>query len=193
METELAPEVQNDTENGAIQVFKKWRQSSTEAGFISFQYWPKNHKVIIDIGTTKNGALEDNAKCFVNASQFMAYLKADVENNVTHLFPKFFDAKMSDSGWTSYGGSTQNGKTIARVFKVTYWSTDQTGRDFKCAWFAGQSMKQGAIKPLFDQNIKSQNIKMSMLEMAELYESMKIAIMVNKIHDKLEKLVFEDD
>lgn len=184
-----------EPQDGAIQVFKKWRQNpkSNEGGFISFLYWPKNHKVIVDIGTTKNGALVDNAKCFVNASQFMAYLRADVEDRVDHLFPGFFSESIKDSGWTSYGGGTKAGVTTARIFKVTYWPNDQDSRDFKCAHFVGTPIAQGAIKPDFNQPLKQEHIKVSMFELAELYESLNLAIMASKVHDKLEKLVFEED
>jgi hypothetical protein len=182
----------DNLQNGAVDVYKKWRQSSGEGGFINFQYWPVYHKVIVDIGTVKNGALVDNAKCFVNASQFMAYLKADVEGIVTKLFPNFFDETAKKAGWATYGGSTVQGKVIARVFKVTYWPGDQASRDFKCAWFDGQPMGQGAIQPIYDKPIKTEHIKMTMFELAELYQEMSMAVLTNKIHNKLEKLVFED-
>lgn len=177
-----------------VDVFKKWRQSPKggDGGFINFQYWPTFHKVIIDIGTVSNGTLKDNAKCFVNASQFLAYLKADVEGNVLNIFPSFFSETAQQAGWTTYGGSQVNGQYISRIFKVTYWPGEQISRDFKCAWFEGQPQGQGAIKPIFDKPLKNEHIKVSAFELAELHQNMTLVVLSSKLHDKIEKLVFED-
>jgi hypothetical protein len=151
----------------AVDVYKKWRQSSGEGGFISFQYWHRVEKVIIDIGTTNaDGGLKDNAKCYVDVHQFLAYLQADVFGYLARYNPDF-----GTKGFAVFGGSKDGGKTIARVFSVNIWSADKVlDRRFKCGWYNGTAAAQGAILPNYNEKIKEESIKMSQAELGDLYQ-----------------------
>lgn len=179
----------NNTQIQSTQVYKKWAVVGGEGRFLSVHYWPQFNKVIIDIGTTtSNNALKENVKCYINASQFIAYLKADVENRLTHLYPNFFGEQGGGRVW--FGGS--GSPPIARVFKISPWPNDEHGRSFKCGWFEGEKQSTGAVKPIYNKKLKEESIKVTMAELAEMLENLQLVMMAAKITNEVEDLVYED-
>jgi hypothetical protein len=74
---------------------------------------------------------------------------------------------------------------VSRVFKITHWKNktgqmDTGARAFKCGHFAGQVTSSGAITPILSEMITSDVIKMTVADLAEIYEICALAV----IHDK---------
>lgn len=158
--------------------FKKWHKT----GFISFKYWVKEGKVQIDIGTTNSAtkALVSSAKTYVDVYKFLAYLKCEVEDNAATIFPDYPDKILQ-----IFGGSpmTKEGWPISRVFTVLPWratkdsAPDLTARSYSCGEYKGNVTPQGAITPNYAEKLALERVKMSMFDMAELYQ--KLSVQVN--------------
>lgn len=156
------------------EVYKKWHRS----GFASFKYWVKEDKVQIEIGTIdpKSNARLSFAKAYVDLHQFLYYLQAEVNGTMDILFPDYEAKKLQH-----FGGSTKDGEVISRVFTSTYWRSnkdapaDYTARAFSCGEYAGKKTASGAVTPIYDKVIQFERIRMSILEIAELHERLRIA------------------
>ncbi len=157
-------------------VFKKWHRS----GFISFKYWVKEEKVLVEIGTIdKSNNLSSSAKSYVNAHLFLAYLKSEVEGNVGLLFPDYPDKIMQ-----LFGGSpsSKDGYPISRVFTSLPWRStkdspaDLTARAFSCGEYKGKLTNQGAITPIYAEKLAFERVKLTLLDLAELYQRLRIQV-----------------
>lgn len=160
-----------------VDVYKKWHTR----GFCNIQYWPGAHRIIIDIGTTKDEKLVDNAKCFVPAGQFMACLSADLNNRIESLYPDFFSEKQGEGGAAWYGGMTTSEGVISRVFKVTTWPNKEGARAFKCGFFEGRKTGAGAITPNYSNPLKNERIMMTRKDLAELFEDLNVSINASRV------------
>lgn len=179
-------------EDKVVPVHKKWMQTTGKGGFVNVEYWPRTNRVVIDIGTTQDNKLISSAKCYVKAYQFLAYLEAEVNDTVDHLYPDFFSEDPKKVGVVWYGG-TGGANPVARVFKSQPWYNDQTGRAFKCGWFEGEPKAKGAISPIYSKELRKEQIKMTMVEIAELYQALKMTMLVQTLQGKVEEAIFEDE
>lgn len=182
-------------DNNKTLVFKKWHTY----GVCSVQYWHANakdnlvEKIIIDIADIDNKTKKatQSTKCFVPLFEFMTYLRAEVNDNLAHMFPAF--EKLSGknmAGWTSFGGSTSdNGTMVSRVFKSAYWvdregNWDKTARAFKCAQFFGvQENPQSAIKPDYTRPISMNQIRLSMADLGAMLEKLTVVTVAENVAD----------
>jgi hypothetical protein len=165
-------EVQHTTSVVDLNVlYKKWHR----AGFISVGYWPHADRFFIEIGSLdrSTGKLNSATKCFVPVTQFLAYLHAEVHGTMPIIFPDSF-----------YGGSTVDGRSVSRVFKLAYWTSqgqpDSTARAFKCGHFEGIRTDSGAIKPDLKKMISMDLIKMTLAEIADLYQTLTLAVVAQR-------------
>jgi hypothetical protein len=159
-------------------IYKKWHKT----GFISVGYWAKASKFTIEIGSLgQDGSLKSPTKCFVPVYQMLAYLHAEVNSQVVNVYPKF-----DLEGYSFYGGGkSPTGGVVSRVFKITNWkdkvgNVDKSGRAFKCGHFAGQTTTSGAITPILSEMISSDVIKMTVSDLAEIYQICSLAV----IHER---------
>lgn len=159
--------------NGTYEVYKKWRKG----GFATFSYWADGGRVIIDIGdvnTTTNKATS-STKCYVQIDNFMAYLHAEMNGQIDHIYPTMKMTGMKH-GITWYGGTTQ-----ARVFKIEDWNFDGTKptltpsevRRFKCGLFEKLPGGDGT-QPDFKKKISMNSIQMKPFEIAALYQALSV-------------------
>lgn len=182
----------NNVHDKLIQVYKKWMQTTTKGGLVNVEYWPRTNRVVIDIGQIQDNKLVSSAKCYVKAYQFLAYLEAEVNGLITHLYPDFASSDPKQAGVTWYGGSGGS-QPVARVFKVVPWYNDEKARAFKCGWFEGRIQAKGAISPDYSKQLRNEQIKMTMVELAELYQALKMTILVQTLQGKVEEAIFEDE
>lgn len=157
-------------------VYKKWHRT----GFIAVKYWVKEGKVQIEIGTinTSTNALVSSAKAFGDVYEFLAYLGAEIEGRTSLLYPEY------PTKILQFFGGTARGKDgpISRVFTTLPWKSspdsepDLTARSFSCGVYKGKLMKQGAIQPIYTEKLDLERVKMTMADMAKLYEQLKVQV-----------------
>jgi hypothetical protein len=165
------------TSSNSDSVYKRWHRS----GFINIGYFAKGDKITVEIGSTDGDkGLKSATKCFLPAAQFLAYLRAEVTNNLLYLYPQF-----PTKGDTYFGGNTGPTGIVSRVFKTAYWgnanSPDPTARSFKCGHFVGTRSATEAITPDYKQPISTDMIKVDPREMAEILEILTMRITAERV------------
>jgi hypothetical protein len=156
-------------------LYKKWHKT----GFISISYWSKADRIVIEIGSLESsGSLKSATKCFVPAPQFLAYLRSEINDTLDVIYPGF-----NANGHSFYGGGDTPTGVVARVFKITHWmgknqAVDTTSRAFKCGHFKGKRTDQGAVTPDYSQVISANSIKMTLADIAEIFEILYKQILV---------------
>lgn len=160
-------------------LYKKWHKT----GFISVAYWSKADRVIIEIGSLESdGSLKSATKCFIPAAQFLAYLRSEINDTLDLIYPNF-----DSNGHAFYGGGDTPSGVVARVFKIAYWtsknsnSPDKASRAFKCGHFKGKKTDQGAVTPDYSQVISANSIKMTLADIAEIFEILNKHVLVSLI------------
>ncbi len=150
-------------------VYKKWHKT----GLINIGYWPDADKVTVEVGSLDDGGrLKSATKCYLPLFKFLAYLRAEISRNVSHIYPSYGDKGEQFFG----GGKGKDGALVSRVFTTEFWTKGDpaSGRRFKCGEYAGKSTDQGAILPDY-KTIHSENqIKMTASDLAEVYEILSI-------------------
>lgn len=166
-------------------VFQKFYRKGR---FITFSYWPEGNKIAVDIGQfDDNNKLLNNTKCYLNPLPFYTYLQSEVIGSLDIIFPGF-----DTYGFSVFGGSNN----VARVFKSHWWmkgtAPDRTARIFKCGHFeAKPGSQKGEIVPDMSKQISLSSSKMSLEEIAQVYNAMS-ALMI-KFPDMMIKGTTEHD
>lgn len=177
----------NQKETNSIELLKKWHRS----GFISFSLWNSADKVIIEIGSTdpdNNNALKQVTKCFLPAVQFLTYLHSEVNGIVTTIFPTF-----TDKGISFFGGSVKP-PVVSRVFNSSYYkdyknnnAVDTYHRTFRCAHYDGEVKDKGAVQPIYTKKISENTIKLSLLDLAEMYQLLNLHMIIEGVVDEMKE------
>jgi hypothetical protein len=172
------------TNTSSETIFKRWHRT----GFISIGYWAKANRITIEIGALDdNGILRNATKCFLEAPKFLAYLRAEITDNLFHVYPKY-EEPGKNGGFVSFGSrKTREHGDVSRVFKSTYWlsgkEVDKSARAFKCGHFKGTPNAQGAVNPDYQQPISQNSMKISLEVLAEMYEAVSTACLIkNMMH-----------
>lgn len=170
--------------NVAEIIYKRWHRS----GFVSIAYWASAGKVIIEVGATnEDKSLRSATKCYVGATQFLAYLRAEVHKNVQWIFPEY-----TTQGYKLYAGSpNKDGELIARVFSIKLWKDregkpDLTAREIRCAHFDGKKNSQGAVEPIYTAKRSEDYMKLLMRDIAEIFEALNIKVLTDNVLHVLE-------
>lgn len=169
----------NETKVTSKELIKKWHRS----GFLSVSYWGgEANKVIIEIGSTdpnRNNALVSATKVFLPANQFMAYTRAEVSAQTPRIFGQF-----EEKGISFYGG-TLKPPVVSRVFTSKIYVRDGVAdgraRTFSCAQYEGQLQDKGAIVPDFKKQISYNSMKVSLADIAEIFETLSTQILAERI------------
>lgn len=156
-----------DTNNSDVEVLhKRWHKT----GFISIGFWPKGEKVVIEIGSVVDSKLVSATKCYVPAVNFLAYLRAEINDTLELFYPTFEEKGLSFFG----GGNTAKG-VVSRIVKLSYYKNrdntlDKEARGFTALHFAGQFGKDGLVEPIYNSKISANSIKISMAELSIIFE-----------------------
>ncbi len=174
-----------NTKETSIELLKKWHRS----GFISFSLWNEFDKVIIEIGSTdpdNNNTLKNATKCFIPSFQFLAYLHAEVTNNLLHVFPNF------EKGGISFFGGTTKPTVISRIFNSSYYTDyrnnntiDFHHRTFTCAHYEGTVKDKGIVNPNFKAQLSKNTIKLSITDLAEMYQLLQMQMVTDNVIEEI--------
>lgn len=155
----------------STELFKKWFKTPSASGFLSINTWLAKSKLIVDVGKLGgDGKVASSTKCFVDAIGLTTYLHSVVHGTATELFPKRAQCPSPES-FVAFGGSGN----VSRIFKVHYWGAkqdnigDPKGFAWKCGHFKGNTKGNGAIEPVWNEPISQDMIKITRLEMHEMY------------------------
>ena len=159
-----------------VEVYKKWHRR----GFLSVKYWVKESKVQVEVGTIdpQTKKCTSSSQAYGDAYSFLSYLRAEINGNMNIVFPDF-----PNTQFQYFGGSIKpTGEVISRVFTSTYWRSnrdspaDPTARAFSCGTYAGRKNAQGAFEPDYKSAIDFNRVKVSLAEMAELFERLNASV-----------------
>ncbi len=152
-------------------LYKQWHRK----GFLAVEYWPEGNKVVIDIGTLNDNGkgLAGSAKCWLDAYEFLAYLRAELMRNVSRSFPNY-----ETKGWAVYGGNAK----ASRVFRAGFWmGNDATAREFNCEHYQPIMKEGGAIMPDTANPITKQKCKVTFAQLGQMFEAVQARIIAQSV------------
>jgi hypothetical protein len=161
-----------------IEIYKKYFKMSSASGFITVSNWTIADRVQIEIGANdpKTNASLSVSTVYVPTVKMLAYLHAEVHDNIAKLYPSMLTDDKHQHGITYFGG-----KGPARVFKVEDWTFDAVNGGFKGTpgnvrrFKAGEfELKAGTTssEPEYSKPISRNFIQMKPEEIAELYHQL---------------------
>lgn len=185
---EIVPEeeAQHAQEQYDKELYKKWFKAGGQAGFLSITPFRRNGRFvgrfIVDVGKVdpNNNSPISSTKCYIDAIQLAVYLRSVFSGNADTLFPKRGGTN-SDESFLAYGGSPGD-NPIARVFKIEHWGATRdnpgngNGFAWKCGHFKGNVTPTGAITADMSEPLSTDMIKVTRIEMAEIYERVNLAM-----------------